>query len=129
VLAAGDRTYSGRLRMDRDAVLLRSSGALAVVIWRDGAMKVHHSYNGSLDWRWNLGPDDRFVLGDFHRLGPDVSSTWDHHIDGLSDVFIHNAWGTGMLGVNHGAPNPASPENIIDQIGITWIQAKEILWK
>ena len=71
--------------------------------------------------RWNLGAGDRFVLGDFHRVGTDVADTMNQPaIDGETDVFIHNGWGSAMIGVNHGPWNPAG--DVLDQMGLTWIQ-------
>lgn len=128
-----DRMYAGRFRTDRDGVLIRKdqNGAghygktgLYVLAWQDGEMKVVHAIHSHFNGRWNLGAGDRFVLGDFHRTGRDIAlGDRDTVIDGLTDVFIHNGWGTGMVGVNHGRLYPeGNPNKTVSQIGLTWAQ-------
>ena len=128
LLAGGDRSYAGRFRYDRDAILHRNNELVAVVAWDDDAMKVHRTLKSHFNGRWNLGNGDKFVLGNFHRTGPDVADApGETVVDGLTDVFMHNAWGTGMVGVNHGPWRPSDLTNLLDQMGLTWIQAGKIL--
>ena len=62
---------------------------------------------------WQVAPTDHLVLGDFHRIGMDAGDpTVDFVTDRLTDMFLHNGWGTGMIGVNH-------LSNDSDQIGLT----------
>jgi hypothetical protein len=128
-LTGDDSSYSGRFRYDRDAILHRTGDRVAVVAWETDAMKVHKVLKSSFNNRWNLGSNDKFVLGDFHRSGADLATTPKHTvIDGITDVFIHNGWGTGMVGVNHGPRDPANPTaDILDQMGLTWIQQGKIM--
>ena len=121
-LAADQGIYSGRFRSDRDGVLTRDDGwGVAVLAWDGSAITVQRRMKSRFGGRWNLGAGDRFVLGDFHRVGTDVADTMNQPvIDGLTDVFIHNGWGSAMIGVNHGPWNPAG--DVLDQMGLTWIQ-------
>ncbi len=125
-LAAQDRHYSGRFRFDRDGVLIRNDNwGLAVLAWDGDAMRVHQTLPSPFSYRWNFGSQDNFVLGDFHRRAPDVADApYDTVIDGLTDVFVYNAWGTGMVGVNHG---PTYPSDLVDQMGLTWMQASKLM--
>ncbi|MBK1730798.1 hypothetical protein [Thiococcus pfennigii] len=120
-LTKDDRSYVGRFRTDRDGILHRHKDGVAVLLWSDGQMKVAQRLDSRFDDRWNLGADDKFVLGDFHRVGTDIVDTGLHYIvDGITDVFIHNGWGTGMIGVNP-LPDRAA------QFGLTWIQQGKLL--
>jgi hypothetical protein len=119
-LTENDQSYVGRFRSDRDGILHRDADGVSVLLWSDGQMKVSQRLNSRFNNRWNLGPDDNFVLGDFHRVGTDVVDTGTHYIiDGITDVFIHNGWGTAMIGVN---PLPDRP-----QFGLTWIQQSKLM--
>jgi hypothetical protein len=129
-LEADDVSYAGRFRFDRDGVLHRNGGGLAVLAWTGTKMRVHKRLGSPFNpGHWNLGRSDNFVLGDFHRSGPDVvDAPNDLVIDGLTDVFIHNAWGTGMVGVNHGPVVPGGPAaDYLDQMGLTWIQQRYLM--
>ncbi len=120
-LTGDDRSYVGRFRSDRDGILHRDANGVSVLLWSGGQMKVVQRLYSWFNGRWNLGSGDRFVLGDFHRLGSDIVDTGTHYIvDGITDVFIHNKWGTGMIGVN---PLP----NGDPQFGLTWIQQTNLL--
>jgi hypothetical protein len=124
-LAAGDRSYSGRFLPDRDGILHRARNFLAVLTWRDGAMKVWQRIDSWLGGAWNLGTNDKLVIGDFHNNGPDVGDpTRDFVGDGIADVFIHNGWGTGMVGVQF----LQLGTDTVEQIGLTWINHREILF-
>jgi|GEM_PF-5073817 len=127
-LKSSDRTYSGRFRSGKDAVLHRDDEwGIGIIAWQDGAMKVVRRLKSRFNRRWNLGSGDHFVVGDFHRLGTDVADPMNNPvIDGLTDVFIHNAWGTGMVGINHGQWTP-DPNDTLDQIGLTWIQPGKLI--
>ncbi|MBK9753560.1 MAG: hypothetical protein IPO88_08645 [Nannocystis sp.] len=126
-LQAGDRIQSGRFRPDRDGLLLWRAGRTAVAFWKDGAMKIHHNFINSIDG-WNIGAGDKLVLGDFHPRGRDIGDpNVDFITDALTDVFIHNGWGTGMLGVNYiVGSDPAKP---FDEAGLTWSQAGKLLYR
>ncbi len=134
MLTRDQPSYAGRFRSGRDGVLVRdeavyfSAGgikSLFVLAWDGAEMKVHKQLRSPFDGRWGLAPADRFVLGDFHRSGTDVADLGKQYVhDGLTDVFIHNGWGTGTVGVNHGE-HPDRPGDLaayVDQIGLTWIQ-------
>jgi hypothetical protein len=120
-LTASDQSYVGRFRQDRDGILHRDATGVSVLLWSGGEMKVAQRLNSRFNDHWNLGASDKFVLGDFHRLGPDIVDTGINSIiDGITDVFIHNGWGTGMIGVN-----PLLDRD--PQIGLTWIQQGKLL--
>lgn len=128
-LRGDDLLYSGKFRFDRDAVLHRTASGFFLLVWNGDQMVVRHRTGPIIGNQWALGADDRVVLGDFHRIGPDVvDAPADTVIDGLTDVFLHNAWGTGMLGVNHGPVSPGDPaERYLDQMGLTWIQRRRLM--
>lgn len=110
-----DRSYVGRFRPDCDGILHRDVKGVSILLWSGSQMKVVQRLNSWFDSRWNLSPGDTFILGDFHRLGPDINNPYvDCVVDGITDVFIHNGWGTGMIGVN--------PLRDYPQLGLTWIQ-------
>lgn len=120
VLSGDDHSYVGRFRKDRDGILHRDAKGVSVLLWSGGQMKVAQRLNSPFHDRWNLGAGDKFVLGDFHRIGPDIVDTGTYYIiEGITDVFMHNAWGTGMIGVNPRLDGP--------QIGLTWIQQGKLL--
>lgn len=119
-LAAADKSYAGRFRTDRDGILHRDANGVSVLLWSGGQMKVAQRLNSQFNGKWNLGANDKFVLGDFHRQGFDIANPAKQSIiNGITDVFIHNGWGTGMIGVN---PLPDKA-----QMGLTWIQAGMLL--
>ncbi|HEV2735069.1 MAG TPA: hypothetical protein VGV85_09520, partial [Longimicrobiaceae bacterium] len=125
-LQAADRSYAGRFLPTRDGVLHRYEGGVAVLTWEGGQMKVRHQL-GSPIGGWSLGAADKFVLGDFHRIGRDVGEPASDYVqDMLTDVFIHNGWGTGMIGINHVQPDPARPPTL-SEAGLTWIQHRVLM--
>lgn len=126
-LLDSDQIYSGRFRSDREAILHRhdTDGGLAVFALDpdSGEVKVVRRLPEPFSNRWSLDSKDRFVLGDFHRSGRDTAAPkLDYVIDGLTDIFIHNDQGTGMVGVNHGQWHPSRPNGILNQMGLTWMQ-------
>ena len=62
-----------------------------------------------------------------------MASTPKHTvIDEITDIFIHNGWGTGMVGVNHGPRNPASSTESTQlsspsPIGSSVVEIRELL--
>ena len=125
-LSGADQSYVGRFMPGRDGIVHRGTGGVAVLTWEGTAMQVRANMNSWFDGRWNLGSADKFVLGDFHRPGPDVGDpTHDFITDRMTDTFIHNGWGTSMFGVNPLGDNPMREHY---QIGLTWINPTEILW-
>jgi len=127
VLRTGDKICAGRFLPDRDGVLHRYTNGLAVLTWESNEMRIRHHLPSPFNGKWNLGSDDKFVLGDFHRLGRDIGDPGlDYIQDGLTDVFIHSTSGTGMVAVNHAQWDPARPD-IQKEIGLTWINMRELL--
>lgn len=119
VLADGDLSYAGRFLPDRDGILHRSHERVSILLWSRNQMRVAQRFGSPFEGRWSLGPNDKFVLGDFHRLGTDIVDTNDYYIiNGITDAFIHNGWGTAMLGFN--------PRDEIE-IGLSWIQRDFLL--
>jgi M6 family metalloprotease-like protein len=126
-LLDGDQSYGGRFMHDRDGILHRGAGGrLAVLTWEgNDGLRVRHFLDSWLNGRWNMGAADRFVVGSYHRLGPDIGlPTHDFVSDGTSAVFIHNGWGTCAVGVNH----LVFANDVVSQMGLTWIQAGELLF-
>jgi hypothetical protein len=124
-LAAGDRSYAVRAFPDRQGILHRSAASVSVFRWDGARLGVHRFDRGGLVYRsrfegmWNLGANDRFVVGQFPRGGPDIANIANTVIaPGQSGVLIHNAWGTGNLGANH--------QN--NQISLTWIQREYLMF-
>jgi hypothetical protein len=127
-LTTKDQSYVGKFLPDRECILHRNETTVAILSWQESInqMRIRQYMRSWLDNRWNLGTNDKFVLGDFHRLGPDIGEpSRDFIFDNLTDVFIHNAWGTGMFSVNVGNFNSTGPYDV-DQIGLSWINASEI---
>ena len=119
-LTGDDRSYPGRFFTDRDGIIHRDASGLSLLRYDGTALVKDRRLSSSLGGRWNLGADDQFVLGDFHRTGTDPVDTGKHYIiDGVTDIFIHNGWGTGMVGVN------PLPDRY--QFNLTWIQASHLL--
>lgn len=121
-LTERESSYSGRFLPARDGILHRSADAVTVLTWEMGEMRIRQHKESSFDGLWRLAQADKFVLGDFQRIGPNIGDpAVDQITDHLTNVFIHNSWRTGMIGVNHLAANDS------DQIGLTWINEYEIL--
>ncbi len=129
LLQNGDLSYAGRFLPNRDGVLHRNANSVAVLTWESSEMRIRHQMVSPFNGMWNLGSGDKFVLGDFHRLGRDIADpVLDFIHDSLTDIFIYNAWGTGMIGVNHAQWNPDRPDDIRQEIGLTWINRGELLF-
>jgi hypothetical protein len=141
-LAAGDESHAGRFRPNpvwssvsdlderppRDGVLhVSGSGTgtrLTLLTMEDGRMTVqHHTKGGKIEW---TDDGNHITVGDFHPRGPDPArENRDFQGDRVDDVFVHNAWGTGMIGVNYVEFAPTHPRwggSIKDQMSITWKQ-------
>lgn len=100
----------------------KSESGVRVLTWEDGQMQVRQYIGNRLNGLWNLSEQDKFVLGDFHSIGRDIADpSLDFITDNLTDVFIYNAWGTGMIGFNYPSVVAARPEANQDQLGIIWI--------
>ncbi|MGH2585325.1 MAG: FG-GAP repeat domain-containing protein [Dehalococcoidia bacterium] len=120
-----DRTLAGRFREDRDAVLFYGPRRVAVLGWDGQTFALLRDVEKSpIDGLWEPSAGDRLILGDFHRVGPDNEGDpgEDYVLNGLTDVFIHSDDGTALLGVNHGHWNSSRPNEVLDQLGITWVQ-------
>ncbi len=129
-LTSNDQSYVGNFLPDRKCILHRNENIVAIISWQESKnqMRIRQYMRSWLDDKWNLGANDKFVLGDFHRLGPDIGDpSRDYIFDNLTDVFIHNSWGTGMFGVNIGNFNSPGPYDI-DQIGLIWMNLSEIMF-
>lgn len=124
-----DKSYKGKFLPDRDCILHRSNDEICIFAWDGTDMKVRQALKSSFGGKWGLSRKDKFVLGDFHTLTPDIGNpSLDYIGNGISDIFIHNDWGTGMVGVNYTEWNPARhPNQIKEEIGLTWIQERIIL--
>ncbi|WP_396613714.1 FG-GAP repeat domain-containing protein (plasmid) [Haloferax sp. S1W] len=146
-LKATDESYAGRFlpnpvwssdsdlseRPPRDGVLhVSGSGSdtrLSILTWENGAMKVrHHKNGGQIEW---TDGGNHITIGDFHPRGPDpVRENRDFQGDRADDVFVHNAWGTGMIGINYVEFAPTHRRwggNIKEQMSITWKQREYLL--
>ncbi len=144
-LDGSDNSYAGRFlpnpiwspdstqspRPGRDGILnVKRSGTdkpFAVLTWENGAMRVRFDERGgNLEWS---DRENRVAIGDFHKRGPDVAlEKKDFQGDRADDVFVHNGWGTGMIGVNHVEFNPiGKPGDIRSEMSITWKQRDYLL--
>jgi hypothetical protein len=106
---------------DRDGVLLVQDAGkpLSVLTWEGDAMEVRFAnYGGQMEWR----NDDGIIVGDFHGHGPDdAKPNKDSVSNGAADVFVHNDWGTGMVGITYVENNPLwKPGKSNEEMGITW---------
>jgi M6 family metalloprotease-like protein len=128
-LTADDRSYGGRFVRDtsvsaghRDGILHRNASSIAILTWDSASMRVRSRMNSRFSGAWNLARTDNFVPGDYHRIERDIGDpALDFITDTLTDIFIHNGWGTGMVGFNH-----FNGSN--DQFGLTWINQRELLF-
>lgn len=124
-LSASDSFYGGRFRIEKDCILHRQeNGKLRLLVWNGVKMNVEQVPGKKLSGLWTVGASDRFVIADFHPLDPDPS-TQKYVTDGISDVFIHNAEGTAMLGFNPLKKNPTAGKD--RRYGLTWVSGKKLL--
>ena len=115
-------------RPDRDGVLHVADNRLSVLRWVDGEMRVHHARKGRLfEWDGDTG----IVVGRFRRDEPDPAYSDRKYAAGTaSNVFLHNEWGTGTIGVNHVEFSPNHPKwgrTVRSEMGITWYQEDYLL--
>jgi len=133
-LTARDRSYSGQFLPDkyasigyRDGILHRSADTVALLTWESGSMRVRMYVKSPFGGRWTLNHPDKFVLGDFHRIGNDSDVNFDDLItDKLTDIFIHNGQATGMLSLNF--PLKKTGE-MGSQMDLTWLNESKILFR
>lgn len=126
LLQSDDISYSGHFLPDRDGILHRTDNGVAILAWHNSQICIRQYLPSRFNDQWNLGSVDKFVLGDFHNDGPDVGDpSIDYITDGLTDIFIYNTWGTGMVGVNY----VEGFGDIHEEIGLTWINPTEILYR
>jgi hypothetical protein len=144
-LKADDRSYGGHFQPDpvwsskstiqprpgRDGVLHISGtgkeSRMTLLTWEDNEMKVRfHTKGGKIEW---TPAANGIVIGDFHPRGRDAAiPKKDFQGDRGDDIFVHNAWGTGMIGINHVEFNPIDkPGDIKNQMSITWKQKSYLL--
>lgn len=127
-LAADDISYVGQFQLLQDGILHRHANGLAILSFNRSEMQVQHCISSPFsDW-WHLHATDKFVLGDFHRIGSDIADpTVDVIIDRLTDIFIHSTSATGMIGINYNHLVPDFPATIDPEIGLTWFQRDYVL--
>ncbi len=125
-LLPGDRSAAGRMTPATDGILhWGAGGRLAVLTWEGSDLRVRHYQDERIDGRWRMGPGDRFVVGTFRRVGPDVGEPGQDFVaDHEMDVFIHNAWGTAAASVNDMTFSDGSH---LTQFGLSWIAQSRLM--
>lgn len=128
-IKASDISYTGKFLPDRDCILHRSNKGIYILAWDGSGVKVRQDLISPFNNLWHLNQKDNFVLGDYHTKSSDVGDPNKDFIgDEITDMFIHNDWGTGMVGVNYTEFNPIEkPNQIKEEMGLTWIQEGKIL--
>lgn len=73
--------------------------------------------------------------GDFHKVGIEGHALdarrevfpYDHITNNLTDIFIHNTWGTSMLCLNYVPARFDKPDWDGAEWGLTWMNERNIL--
>lgn len=132
-----DRAYAGRFLPSKDAIVHRHGNALALLVWENDRMNVRFQLADWYTGGWRLSDGDRFILGDFHKVGVEGYGQlrdrgevvpFDHVTNNLTDIFIHNTWGTGMSCFNYVGTNFAEPGWGGTEWSLTWINPDTLLW-
>ncbi len=138
-LDVGDKSYVGRFRTDREGILHQNQAGLYVFLWDKNSPGLyvdsrasggHKITSGGAGAQWALSPSDKIVLADFDRLGPDISDApKDYVTDNISDIFMHNTWGTGAVGYNPvcEGQNPGCVEPHKTEFSLVWIRQDNLL--
>lgn len=121
-------SYVGRFLPGRDCILHEDSNSVSVLAWDGSAMGVRQQRDNPIDGR-RIVAADKFVVGDFHGVGPDVGKpAMDYVGDQIEDVFIHSGSSTAMIGVNYTEWDPVgNPGRFREEMGLTWVQDRNIL--
>jgi hypothetical protein len=103
-LGSEDRSYGGRFlphhsRSNRGGIAHVADDRVSLLSWDDDSDELRvesFEQGGWFDWTGETG----LVLGDFHRTGPETSEDDRFVTDEGTDLFLHNEWGTGTMGVD-----------------------------
>jgi hypothetical protein len=137
-LEGTDKSYAGRFFTNKDGIVHRAGGQLALLIWENNRMNVRFQLADWYTGGWRLSAGDKFILGDFHKVGVEGHAQmrdsrdvvpWDHVTNNLTDIFLHNGWGTGMTCFNYVATNFSKPGWDGTEWTLTWINPGKILVK
>lgn len=127
-LAASDRSYPGRFRIDKDTIVQRdSAGIVSMLVWDGTAMTAaERTGSNKLSSKWTVGTGDRWITGDFHHKGADILDPGiDYATDDITDIFMHNANETAMLGYNPRKVDPV--EWKFRRYGLAWFDDNKLL--
>lgn len=133
-LTGDDKSYGGKFFETKDGIIHRVNGRLALLIWENNRMNVRFGLSDRYFGGWNLGPNDKFILGDFHKVGIEghvFDGTQvlpqDHVTNNLTDVFVHNGWGTGMLCLNYVHTDFSHDNWKGAEWVLSWIQSEKLI--
>ena len=137
-LSANDKSYAGKFFNNKDGIIHRIGNKLALLIWEGGRMNVRFQLADWYTGSWSLSDTDKFIFGDFHKIGTegysyvDASSQvlpYDHITNNLTDLFIHNASGTGMVCLNYVPANLGDPNWKGAEWTLSWLQPQYLVKK
>lgn len=130
-LTPGDMSYSGKFFDTKDGIIHRKDGRIGMLIWEDDQLQVRFKLDDRRLGSWRLSNTDKFILGDFHKVGVEGHAyngttsevlPYDHITNNLTDIFIHNGWGTGLVGLNYVPTDFSDPNWRGTEWGLIWIQ-------
>lgn len=137
-LSNEDRSYPGKFFTSKDGIVHRNANKLALLIWENNRMNVRFKLSDSYTRGWGLGDGDRFILGDYHKIGIEGHAfndsrnevlPYDHVTNDLTDIFIHNGRGTGLACVNYVPTDFADSDWKGSEWVLSWIQNDYLLIK
>ena len=131
-LAGTDWSYKLSLLPDKDGILHVGRNGLSLLSFDRNEMRVRRSVPAVIDNAWTLSSSDNFVIGKFQIVEPSTNNYTDPRVVNgylyrIDNAFIHNDWGTGMIGFNRPSVDPFNQRPDEDQLGLAWINEGEIL--
>jgi hypothetical protein len=132
-LSAADQSYAARFVPAKDAIVHRNGDKLALIVWENNRMVVKFALSTQTG-PWRLSNGDKFILGDLHKSGPEGFSEDNRQVvpaefisNDITDILIHNAWGTGVLTLNYVTTNLSDPGWSNTEWGMTWMQEQSLM--
>ncbi|MEZ5003071.1 MAG: hypothetical protein R2730_08530 [Chitinophagales bacterium] len=127
-MKSSDKIEKGRFRIDRDGIYLIKSDMIATLLWDAGLNEMQVRSRIRKGWTaFEPNKNDRYVFGDFHRIGQDINvaemkTIFDFNTDGLTDIFIADDK-RGII-VSPNFLMDGSKE--VEQLDVIWLREKQI---